>query len=60
MSDVVIIIIVMVAVMVAVVIAVVIAVVVVVVVVFSIDTTLLHPALLGSLFGISLFYDIAL
>lgn len=54
MSDVIIIIIVMVAVMIAVIIA------VVVVVVFSIDTTLLHPALLGSLFGISLFYDIAL
>lgn len=52
MSNVIIIIIVMIAVMIAVAIA--------VVVVFSIDTTLLHPALLGSLFGISLFYDIAL
>lgn len=55
MSDVIIIIIVMITVMIAVAIAV-----AVVVVVFSIDTTLLHPALFGSLFGISLFYDIAL
>lgn len=56
MSDVIIIIIVMITVM----IAVAIAVAVVVAVIFSVDTTLLHPALLGSLFGVSLFYDIAL
>lgn len=55
MSDVIIIIIVMITVMITVAIAV-----AVVVVIFSIDTTLLHPALLGSLFGVSLFYDIAL
>lgn len=57
MSDVIIIIIVMITVMIAVAIAVA---VVVVVIIFSIDTTFLHPALLGSLFGVSLFYDIAL